>query len=431
MANHRLQLNPTQPADSAWFVGREDILNEWLKGLPEGRFYGVAGGRGMGKSSLLRAAIRLLEQPATNGGRSILPVYLACQRNAKDTAEIVGAIVDALLNAAQKIANVPCPQSLVEETQAAVRNRNLQKAMEHVLDWLFERQKLAYFPVVLLDNAHRILINPSIRQELDSVLQTLVNQKKLGLVMACKKTLREEFAEEFRDNVSPLPLLLTQQFELSPFTLADTRNLMQSLKAHGIRMEKGFAEKLHELSDGHPFRLFFYLDKLHDEDWTLAALRSLCKPSNEKHLDGILQLDSHSAERIKPIAERLPEQPDKPPFHNRDWNRIWPGIAVTIIMLVSLYFVNAFITPLPAILIVAVVILLFVALLSLIVSRLAFIPILGGGMLLILIVGAFTKFDAGLSESGFLEIINKVMEKFSFGSSQQPPTGDSKREPSK
>ncbi|MCP4702008.1 MAG: OmpA family protein [Gammaproteobacteria bacterium] len=405
-----MDLNPHVPIAPALFAGREEIMRELLAKLPDRRFYGLHGGKGMGKTSLLQT---LQHRLAENKNPAV--VYLSCEW--KDSAEqLVRNIVDAMCKAAG------VSDAIVREAEKAAGRKDLGKALDLVLDFLFERDKEAYAPIVLLDNVHRISANKIALNEIDSIFNKLVGNHQLGLLMAGRNSVSDAFNQEGRDD-SPLPGLLSGQHELTPFALSETEALIRSMQAE-IKPE--FIKEVQRMSGGHPFRLFFYLDKLGaGKSWTVKALKKQDTDKNKKHLEMVLGRNGRTEEK-QPVKENEPKEneslltrikalffgkrrkkkPDSP------LQRLGVGFLAVLAITGLLWVTNTFIAPLPPMIVGAAVLLSVAALLSIVVFRIAFGLVLGSVLLLLVVVGAFEKLETEqLSEAGFIVSISKVLDK--------------------
>ncbi|MDQ3814419.1 MAG: hypothetical protein M3347_10760, partial [Armatimonadota bacterium] len=109
----------------------------------------------------------------------------------------------------------------------------------------------------------------------------------IAMVLTGKRAL----ADELRNDVSPLRLLITQQYELQPFSPSETRTLVDKAHAHGWQVEDGCAEIAYEITKGHPYRLHYHLYNALSKEGKLSVtqLKMLCAdPSAAQHLERVL-----------------------------------------------------------------------------------------------------------------------------------------------
>jgi len=411
-----MNLNPHQAAPVELFVGRKEMLQELLTRLPDKRFYSVFGGKGMGKTSLLYA----VQQGLKTQDAALLPVYVSCQRG--DTLEpLIQNITQALL----KAVSVSEPQRKQIETASV--QKNLAQVLEWVQQFLFEQEQQVYTIILLLNNVHRLSAESVVRDAVESMLNTLVDQGAMGLLIAGRNSVWKEFPQQDREG-SFLPHLLTKEHELSCLDLNDTETLLKRLQP---KVSDGFIQAIHTLSNGHPFQLAFYLDQLEQKNWTTRHLQKQATRKNQEHLNRVLgeqrAIEQSTAKKPENSFMRWlkggfrANKGNNKTMNNKVVDLAWQRLAMGLISVVVIVgLLKLFAADLsPAILGVAVL-LTIAALLSLVISRIAFGVILVSGLLLVVVLGAFDKLEDGLSEAGFIITISKVLDKLGLVLVEEP-----------
>jgi AAA domain len=280
--------DPARPAAEGIFVGRASSRALFVEGLTLGKSYGLIGGPGMGKTSLLFAVQRELARmdPERAQGELPLPIYLDCTRNRQESVEtILTAVVKSLVDGLHNQRKVRCPPDVHARAEAEAGQRRLQAALKQVHEWASTQ----YRPILLLDDLHRIGQRPWLA-ELASILQTAVNEHELALVLTGRRAL----AEELRDDTSPLRLLLSGTESLGPLSEQETAELVGRAQNQGWEVDAGVTGVAYGLTGGHPYRLHYYLlgalqrhGKL-----SMAGLEKLhADPGTAKHLDPLLRDD--------------------------------------------------------------------------------------------------------------------------------------------
>jgi hypothetical protein len=142
---------------------------------------------------------------------------------------------------------------------------------------------------LLLDGLHRF--EPSLTAQLADTLYGIVNSKEAQVVWCGRERLRHEQ----RRDVSPLALLFSQHIRLGPLTLAETQRLVAAAQQYGVTVGRGFAPALHQMTNGHPYRLQYYLHAVlsNDDGATVEALYEI-----------------HTTDTIEPLNEVLTARSD-------------------------------------------------------------------------------------------------------------------------
>lgn len=253
--------NPYDPAKAAsanLFIGRQELKDDLTNGLQNGYSFGLVGKPGMGKTSLLMALQKELIAKQDDQELSILPLplYIECQRSHEGVEDIFLIIIEQFIEQfkTQRQLSQEPPDAIRNQAEEAAKRGRLQVALKQLLDWAYQQEPLTHRPILLVDNFHRISDKPWF-YDLASILQTSVNREPIALLLAGKQAL----AGEFRDDTSPLRLLITQYYTLQPLTSTESYALVAKALEYGWQVEDGSAELAYNLTKGHPYRLHYYL----------------------------------------------------------------------------------------------------------------------------------------------------------------------------
>jgi hypothetical protein len=289
---------PNCPASAEIFVGRTELLQMATTGLRIGGIcYSIIGKPGMGKTSLLNAISRsllLYAQEAMSGAIPV-PIYVDCQQSHQALNHLLEEILAKTVEALGIQQKLDCPIPLSEKVQAAAtKGQNLNAILSPLMDWGFKQKNFNYLPVLILDDLHR-LCHTRLLGELTSLLQTAVNQQHIALVLAG----RDALTDELRNDVSPLRLLITQNCELEPLTLPETESLVTKAENLGWPVETAFSQRIHHITQGHPYSLHYYLHRALTSQGELKVegLKTLYTPENIKHLKLILNSQSSETDQ--------------------------------------------------------------------------------------------------------------------------------------
>jgi hypothetical protein len=295
--------DPSRPATPGVFVGRETQKRALLNGLPNGRVFELIGGAGLGKTSLLHAVQRELRarQTPQKHGPVQVPVYVSCPRAPVTAGMLFKEISKGLAEALNQQCGLACDLARSHKAEAEAADGRLEAALTGLLEWAFAQTRQGHEPLLLLDDLHRAG-NGAGLNDLVSVLQTLLNQRHWGLVLAS----RDGLAGEWRNDVSPLRMLISQQLTLAPLTRRESRALVGKAAEFGWTVEPGSANLAHDLTQGHPYRLHWYLSGALNTapKLTLAGLRAQHTPAAIASLERLV--GQKTAEARPAAAARRP-----------------------------------------------------------------------------------------------------------------------------
>jgi hypothetical protein len=239
---------PFDPASAdAPFAGRDQNIQKLCDGLKAGRSFQLFGPPKIGKTCVLR---RVAEQLATV--RPLLPVHVICERVTATHRDVVTTVLRSTADALQCRVTKQLPIDLYRRVMDREGSDSLRAGLAELQSWGLQLQG-PHRVALLLDGLHRL--KPSLTAELANTLYGIVNNNESQLVWCGRERLRHEV----RDDVSPLPLLFTQHIPLEPLTEEETRQLIGEAEHRGASVEPGFASTLHQMTNGHPYRLQYYL----------------------------------------------------------------------------------------------------------------------------------------------------------------------------
>lgn len=275
--------NPNRPASAEMFVGREKLKRQLTDNLVNGTCFELTGAPGIGKTSLLAAVQRELvaKQARSRQGVLPLPIYVECHNGYHRAEDVLAAITHGLAAALNEQRQLLCPPAELNKAQTEAGRGRLEAALTVLLDWAFTREKRTHWPVLLLDDLHR-LSSKACLQPLASMLHPLVNQARLGLALVS----RQPLTGELHDDVSPLRMLIAHHQQLLPLDRKETQALVAKAAAHGWEVEGGCGDLAYRLTGGHPYRLHYYLFGALSSarKLTVAGLNGLHTPDTLRHL---------------------------------------------------------------------------------------------------------------------------------------------------
>ncbi|MCP3942771.1 MAG: AAA family ATPase [Desulfobacteraceae bacterium] len=279
------------PARSSVFVGREEITSQLTRELKNpGTCFGITGGPGMGKTSLLLKVKQQLAKTNENNepGPIPIPVYVDCKRDESKAEDILSDIVNSMAQEFSEQCSLSCPDEVINK---ASRGHQLKDRLKPVLDWAYNQNRRTHLPIVLTDNLHRICGHP-IAGSLASLLNPVVDSKDISLVLAGEHA----FNEELRKDISPLRALIAGHYDLKPFNLQETEELIEKVSQYGWKCKDECAVSAHKMTNGHPFRLHYYLYNTLSRKGELSkkGLKNLYTRDTEQFLDSILSSDKPS-----------------------------------------------------------------------------------------------------------------------------------------
>ncbi len=278
--------NTASSAGSEIFVGRIKIKQQLISGLQKNLNYSLTGDPGIGKTSLLQSVHEELvaTQDDVQSGQIPLPVYIDFGYNQNSLEKVLVHIYQSVAKAL--ISQRHLPQS-PDDWHAEATQGRLNSALQKLLNWAFDHEKIAHQPILLLDDFHR-LSDKSLRFELMSILQAAINLQELKLALLLSG--QHALTGELRDDISPLRLLITRNYKLDRLTCEETRQLVSIGSKYGWRIETGCGDLAFKLTRGHPYRLHYYLYAILADEGRLTCenLNAFHTSETRTYLDTLL-----------------------------------------------------------------------------------------------------------------------------------------------
>jgi hypothetical protein len=288
--------NPAEPAGPA-FVGREKILRELASGLRDGQSYELMGQKKIGKTDFLRKLLEYLKRDGLGRKTSPLPVPIHFESprdidNAKGYFEL---LLSSVIQDLTLLSGGLLPLNLQKEALAAVAGsgpESFSKALNILLTGHFSATRQSIRPVLLLDAIHRV----KDREALSNILGTLnnvVDRKSVNVLLSGRKRLVDIVPKSVSDIT-----MLCQFRTLEQLEEIETGELIDIARRAGWRAPENAAELAHQLTDGHPYRLQYYL-------------RACLEQFSEISPKSLIEINRQSKETVDKILMDAPI--DQPP----------------------------------------------------------------------------------------------------------------------
>ncbi len=228
--------------DPELFHGRRALADELVAGLTEGRSYGLAGGRRMGKTTLLRrieADLLAEDARAREAGLAVIPVYLDVHSlpALRDADGVFDALIESVAAALPERADLG---------PRGPRHPAARALAEHIAGASEFRPQV----IVLFDE-----IKPVVDAEwggafLSNWRSFLHNEPTLSPYLSAVFSGHTALDALHHDAGSPLVNVLTWR-GLRLFDAEATTALAR--EPSGLELDGAFRERLHEETGGHPF----------------------------------------------------------------------------------------------------------------------------------------------------------------------------------
>lgn len=248
--------NPQRFADERIFVGREETISELSSGLQSGHSFGIIGKAGIGKTSLLFAVKRQLILQLTQESMIVpIPIYLEFDKhrltNLGDIFEaILSGFIDAINDPTRLAYTALNREQLLEEG----RSGKFEPPFHYVLEWYFKKYNRSCRLIILFDDLHRGIKCEWLHQAI-STLRRFVSLGEVCVILSGELPLEKEL----RNDISSLRALVTGQKILEPLTSQEVAKLIGVAELYGWEVEMGCEELVYKLTQGHPYRLHYYL----------------------------------------------------------------------------------------------------------------------------------------------------------------------------
>lgn len=286
----RIPYDPQRPASEAVFVGREHLLSQLIESCSDLHSYGLIGEPGIGKTSLLLALERsLLTHPATDNSRILIPVYLEFYSpHLSSVASILEAILIGFTRAIEAQTGLAYPLIKRRDLEQQAANGRFEQPFSNVLDWYYlEAHRLCQM-VLLFDDLHRGKEFVWLNEALSILRPTVSNRKDMSIVLSGELPLEKEF----RNDVSPLRNLVAGQINLGVLLPEETGSLVRVARDFEWEVEAGCESLAHDLTQGHPYKLHYYLLEAIKTHGTISRLALEAVHNNQAkraYLESILK----------------------------------------------------------------------------------------------------------------------------------------------
>ena len=241
--------------DPAIFYGRRDMVGYLLERLLAGDRFAIAGGRRMGKTTLLRRLEMELRGIGLSGGMLVLPIFVE-----------VGELCDGSLEAAYRV--------LTRRLGEAVQDFELDLAGEIAIsgptfaDVLLRLARATRTVghlqcVFLFDEIDRVLSAPWGGGFLASWRRLLNNTGELSRSVNAVFTGAQELYRIAQDVGSPLGNILAW-LELQLFDFAETVRLIR--EPSGCAWPKALSTRIHTTTGGHPCLIQYLMQRVCNRD---------------------------------------------------------------------------------------------------------------------------------------------------------------------
>lgn len=226
------------PSKADTLIGRDTLVTEMAAHLAENRNVSLVGARGMGKSSVLRAAAARLTRLQVPG-----PVVLVAALRNQDPRSFLGDVVDAM---AKEVEASPA------EPGRCARDGRLLDALESLREHAFQTGR-DFAPILFLDDLHKLDF-----AVLSSMLHPAMNNARVAVVVCGSPPLDEEL----RRDVSSTLHLIAMRGSLTPFSLAETDALLDFERTRSRVIPPTLGRIAQLYTQGHPYKLRYLLNRL-------------------------------------------------------------------------------------------------------------------------------------------------------------------------
>lgn len=253
----RLASNPYRwdLVDPSLFYGRQELAASLTERLLAGDRFAVAGGRRIGKTTLLRKLEAVLSEVDPAGGLIVLPVFL-------DVAELAGASAEhAYRLLGQRVAQAARTAGLPFTSNDVTTGPDLADALRALLDAARWRARLQL--VFLFDEIERVLAaawGPGFLAHWRMLLNNAGELSRCLSIVVCGA---REIYRIAQDAGSPLGNILAWQ-ELEAFNLDETARLLR--EPTGYPWPDQAVRRVFEASGGQPCLVQYLAQRLCERD---------------------------------------------------------------------------------------------------------------------------------------------------------------------
>lgn len=297
-----------RPASAEIFVGRHTLVDQKADSLRAGDCYELVGPPGIGKTSMLLALQRKLLYGWTRPTLPVpIPAYVELHESyltsVGNLCEMVFSAFLALLITHYKLTVSSAEETLLREQ---ARHGHLKTALQRLAELEYQQHaRLSRF-VLLLDDLHRGQGYEALN-EFFSTLRSLASlnetQVNLSFVFAGELSLVEEFGKE----VSSIRALLSGTLTLPRLLENDVATLVELARDSGWPVEAGCEKLLFTLTEGHPFKLHYYLFTALSEHKACseAIFQEISQnPQTQRFLNAVLKQHPLAEKHPSPVKNR-------------------------------------------------------------------------------------------------------------------------------
>lgn len=291
------------PANEEVFVGRNTLVAQLVNGIRAGRSYELVGNVGTGKTSILFAIRqRLLYGPVKSLEAVPVPVYMGIDEHLLAHVEnMLAAILTGFLDTLKGQYQLPFPSAERDALFADVYHGKIEEALRTVFTWHYRQKQRSCRLVILLDDLQRGSGYEALSQTF-SILRPLLspadNSIKISLVLSG----RLPMIEILRKDVSTLKGLLSGSVSPTPLGLNDVESLIDLAEDYGWKVEPHCEQAVFEMTEGHPFKLHYYLFTAIDRYGSISQLileKIHTDPVIQKYLKTVLDQKALAPTRKK------------------------------------------------------------------------------------------------------------------------------------
>ncbi|PKN91672.1 MAG: hypothetical protein CVU44_17295 [Chloroflexi bacterium HGW-Chloroflexi-6] len=186
-------------------------------------------------------------------------VYIEFEKNKYETHnDLLRAVQNGYIHEIAKNTGLIYPQD--ESFLPSDQGVRFENDLEKISKWFFKETHKVIKPVILFDDIHRGIDSTCLSKSFSIIRPLVANQK--SIVILCGEM---PLDKEFRNDVSVLRNLVSEQIELPPLSIEDIKQILSIVEDNDWEVENGVDTTLYEITKGHPYRIHYYL---------LEALRS-------------------------------------------------------------------------------------------------------------------------------------------------------------
>lgn len=248
------------PASEEVFVGRNTTVARLVNGIRAGHSYELIGQVGVGKTSILLAVKkRLIHGPIRSLESVPVPIYMSVnEQNLVRVENILAAILTGFLDALKEQCQLLFPPAERDALFIDVYHRKIEEALRTIFTWYYSQKQRSCRLVILLDDLQRGSGYEALSQAF-SILRPLLSSTDRSIKISLVLSGRLPMVEIMRKDVSTLKGLLSGSVSLAPLGPNDVASLIDLAEDYGWKVEPHSEQAIFEMTEGHPFKLHYYL----------------------------------------------------------------------------------------------------------------------------------------------------------------------------